>query len=374
MRLTGSRVQDIVPAVVLAAGGAAGVVATDGLRDLDRPVDVVGVCLAGFAGLALGFRRRSPLGVLGVTTVLIWSYLALGYPYGPLLLSFLVAVYTVARHLPPARSAPASLAALVLLLTHVFLNRAAPPGLLGLIPGSAWAIVGYAIGALVRLNREAIERQRAESERRRVTDERLRIAQEVHDVVGHGLVAIKMQAEVALHLLAMKPEQAEVALTAISRTSTEALDEVRATLSVVREGPTPSLGRLSELCDRVAVAGMRVNVDASPLPHDVPAAVDLAGYRIVQESLTNALRHGEGGVADVRVDYQTDAVLITISNPMSRTPNERNGNAARTGRVGGLGVHGMRERVTALGGKFVAGPAGDGRFEVRACLPLGGDQ
>ncbi len=359
------RTGDVVLAVALAAVGAGGAVAGEVFSDVDRPVDVVGVGLAAFAGLALTARQREPVGALAATTALTWAYLALGYPYGPILLSFLVGVYTVGRYRPLSRSAPACVAALAILLTHVATHPAALPGLLGLLPGSAWAVVPFSIGATLRLHREAIDRERAEAVRRRVDDERLRIAQEVHDVVGHGLVAIKMQADIALHLLAARPTQAETALTAISRTSTEALDEVRATLSMLRGITTagaPGIDRLADLRDRMREVGMRVHLDAPPAPDALPPAVGLAGYRVVQESLTNVLRHGEVKAATVTVAYEPGTMVVVISNPAPR-PTTR-------GR-GGLGIDGMRERVTALGGDLTAGPTADGRFEVRASIPTG---
>jgi signal transduction histidine kinase len=262
-----------------------------------------------------------------------------------------------------------SFAALVMLLLHLLTNSAALPGFLGVGPASAWLVVPFAIGVTVRLTREAVVRERAEAIRQRVDDERLWVAQEVHDIVGHGLAAIKMQADVALHLLAKKPEQAEAALDAISRTSSEALDELRATLAVVRRAetdstrsPTPSLGRLDELQGRMRQAGLHVDVEISGDPGVLPAAVDLTGYRIVQESLTNVLRHSGADRASVTVRYEAGAVHIAVTNPVNGVPSGG----------GGSGIQGMRQRVEALGGEFVAAPTADGRFEVRASLPTEG--
>ena len=369
------RAGEVLPAIVLAGLGAGGAVVCDGFSAVDRPIDVAGLGFAAAAGLVLAARQRSPLLTLAATTALTWAYLAPGYPYGPVLVSFLVGAYTVARYLPLSRSAPAGVIALAVLMTHIVTHPAALPGLLGLLPLSAWAVVPFAIGVTVRLHREAIDRERADAVRRRVNDERLRIAQEVHDVVGHGLVAIKMQAEVALHLLATRPEQAEAALTAISRTSTEALEEVRATLTVVRGMNTeaaPGVNRLAELRDRMGEAGLRVRLDAEPPPFALPPAVDLAGYRVVQESLTNALRHGTVRAATVEVGYEADTMVIVVSNAVPH-PARTRGASGIQGRAGhGLGIHGMRERVSALGGDLTAGPTPQGRFEVRARIPTGG--
>jgi signal transduction histidine kinase len=359
MRLPSADLVLAVALAVLAAGVAA---VSDGVSSVDRRVDAPALVLAAVAGLMLAVRRRYPLLTLAVVTAACTTYLLLGYPYGPILFAYFVAVYTVARYLPWPRSVPAALVAMLVLLTHLIANNAAFGGFVGLLPGSAWAIVPFALGVIVRVQREATARARAEEVRRHAYDERLRVAQEVHDVVGHGLAAIKMQAEIALHLLADKPEQAETALIAISRTSTEALDEVRSTLALVGDSraPAPGLARIDELCGRMAESGLRVDLSTAGAPRTLPVAVDLAGYRVVQESLTNVLRHGAGNTATVRISWEDDGVLIVVANPLDGA-----GAVAE-----GLGIPGMRRRVTSLGGTFGAGPTGDGRFAVRARIPL----
>jgi signal transduction histidine kinase len=355
--------RDGVLAVLLAALGVVSTVFLDRNTGVDRPVDALALTLVAAAGLALTARRRLPVVTLAVVSVLTSTYLVLGYPYGPFLLSFVVAVYTVASRLPLTRSAPAALAALLVLVAHVFFHPGALPGYLGLIPGTGWAVVPFAVGVAVRQTRRAAERDRAEAVRERVYDERLRVAREVHDVVGHGLAAIKMQADIALHLLARKPEQATVALNAISRTSTEALAELRATLAVVRSAE-PGLDALDDLRQRMCDAGVQVSLETTGPTPDLPAAVGHAGYRVVQESLTNVLRHSKSRVATVQVGYPAGAVRIAVSNPLPP------GEASPAGPAG-FGIAGMRDRVTALGGEFTAGPTPDGRFEVRARIPTG---
>ncbi|MGH3951944.1 MAG: sensor histidine kinase [Pseudonocardiaceae bacterium] len=369
MRFALPRRFDIVLAGALAVVGVVGTAGTDGLTGVDKRVDAVAFALVLAGAVTVAVRRRWPVTTLAVIAVLTSAYLVLGYPYGPIFFPFFVAVYTVAAYTALRTAVPAALAALAVLLVHLFTHQAAIPGFAGIVPGSAWVVVPFAIGITVRLTREGRQREQAEAVRQRVYDERLRIAQEVHDVVGHGLAAIKMQAEVALHLLTKKPEQAEQALTAISRTSTEALGEVRTTLAVVRQPdtdrtPTPGLGRIDDLRQRMTDAGVQVDLDTTGTPRGLPAAVELAGYRVVQESLTNVLRHGECKIATVRVAYDTGAVVIAISNPAADTSGERTG----------FGIQGMAERVTALGGEFSAGPTGDGRFEVRASIPIGGTE
>jgi signal transduction histidine kinase len=175
-----------------------------------------------------------------------------------------------------------------------------------------------------------------------------------------------MQADIALHVLARKPGQAQVALEAISRTSSQALDELRATLAVVRRAdaelaPVPGLARLDELRQRMAEAGVYVRLEVSGAPATLPVAVDLTGYRVVQESLTNVLRHSGSAQATVRIRYEPDEVRITVHNPVT-------GGCAG---ADGSGIPGMRERVHALGGQFSAGPAARHGFEVHARLPTG---
>ncbi|MCG5472744.1 sensor histidine kinase [Micromonospora sp. LAH09] len=340
------------------------------------PVDAASRVLIAVAALALLLRRRAPIATLAVVTVTTSAYLVLGYPYGPILVVFLIAVYTVAVRLPVRPAALAAAGAFVLLLAHVFGSRGPAPGWAGVLPASAWVVVPFAVGVVVRVNRESAARSRAEAARdraeqarRQADEERLRIAQEVHDVVGHGLAAISMQAEIALHLLPKRPEQAETALTAISRTSREALDELRVTLGAVRQGaergPVPGLARLPALRDRLAGAGLAVDLRVVGQPWDLPAALDLTAYRVVQEALTNVLRHAGVADAEVRVDYRADEVTVEV------TDRGTGAGAAFVDDESGHGLAGMRERVAALGGRLAAGPRTGGGFRVYARLPVG---
>jgi signal transduction histidine kinase len=335
-----------------------------GFASLGCPADGLAFALVIACALVLAVRRRWPLVTLGVTSVLTSAYLLLDYVYGPILLAFIVSVYTVARRRPFTQSLPAALASIAVLLLEFFVRP--EMGLYGLIPASAWVVVPYAAGFVVRQWQESVARDRAETLRQHIDDERLQMAQEVHDIVGHGLAAIKMQADVALHLLAKKPEQAEQALEAISRTSSEALDELRSTLAVVRRtetrSPVPTLARLPDLRQRMGEAGVQVDMETVGAARTLPTVVDLTAYRIVQESLTNVLRHSGAGEARVVLRYEQEKLLVTVVNPVNGPPDPG----------GGLGIPGMRHRVIALGGDFAAGPTGDGRFEVHASLPTEG--
>jgi signal transduction histidine kinase len=358
-----STISDAALAIVLAAIGMFSLGLGWGAPQADgTAVDGLGAGLVGGTGLVLAVRRRWPLPTLAVATVLTSSYLLLGYPFGLIFLSFSAAMYTVARHRPLTVAVPAAAGALALLLTHLLVSS---EGTLGIAYGSAWVAVPLGIGATVRARQEVAARARADTIRAHVDEERLRVAQEVHDIVGHGLAAIKMQADVALHVLAKKPEQAQTALDAISRTSSQALEELRATLAAVRDNgrsPAPSVARLGDLRRRMGEAGLHVQLQVDGEPRDLPAVVDLTGYRIVQESLTNVLRHSAAKEVTVIVRYEQSALVVSVSNPLT-------GPARPTGN--GSGIAGMRHRVLDLGGTFSAGPA-DSRFEVRAVLPTGG--
>lgn len=341
--------------------------AADNFPD-SAPLDPPAWALVAVAALAVAVRRQWPLVTLALATAATTVYLVANYPYGPIMCPLFVAVYTVARHLPVRRASFAGGLALVALLAHVFVSRGEPVGLAGVIPGTAWMVVPFAVGATIRVNREAAARDRAAQVRRVADDERLRVAQEVHDVVGHGLAAINMQAEIALHLLAKRPEQAETALAAISRSSREALDELRVTLSVVRQdaaaerAPVPGLGQVDALTARLRRTGLPVTLEVTGDRRPLPVAVDLTAYRVVQEALTNVLRHaGAAATATVRIGYPPDAVTVEVVDTGHGGP----------GMVGvGHGVTGMRERAAALGGALEVGPLAAGGFRVFARLPV----
>jgi signal transduction histidine kinase len=369
--MTRSLLGDIALALALAIVGIVVATGSDSWGTAPgRSIDAAGYALIGATGLVLVARRRWPVATLVVAAVATSAYLVAGYSYGVILIVFAVAVYTVARRVALPRSAAAAALSLVVLLAHTLIGDS-PVGADGIVPGSAWVVVPFALGITVRVAREAAEREREEMLRQRADAERFRVAQEVHDVVGHGLAAIKMQSDVALHVMPKKPEQAEAALQAISRTSSDALEELRATLDIVRRSgvdsarsPVAGLAGLDELRQRMSDAGVQVEVETVGDRRTVPAVVDLTSYRIVQESLTNVLKHGENKVATVRVEYQTDTVLITVSNPATRVSISGNG----------LGIAGMQKRVTSLGGEFTAGSTADGRFEVHAVIPTDGHE
>jgi signal transduction histidine kinase len=242
---------------------------------------------------------------------------------------------------------------------------------------SAWAVASIAIGDARRSRRAYIaevenrarraEETREEEARRRVAEERLRIARELHDVVAHHIAVINVQAGAAAHVLESRPEAVGPALVHIRRAADTVMQELASVVGVLRgvdevdaaTEPTRGLARLSELLDAFAAAGLRVEHRRRGMARELPAVVDLAAYRIVQESLTNAQKYGTGK-ATLTVTYTLEAVVVEVSNQVD----------PRVGSSGsGYGLVGMRERAAAAGGTVEAGLAPDGRFVVRAELP-----
>ncbi|MFH8345286.1 sensor histidine kinase [Streptomyces sp. NPDC018045] len=335
------------------------------------------------AGVALLLlRHRHPRTVALGTAVTSAAYLAAGYPYGPVLLVIAVGCFAavVAGHRTAAWSAVGLVWVSHLLVGHWLHRRLPPPG-----DGPApWGeqlfitvlvVAVVAVSELARVRREQFARVRAErmaAERRRADEERLRIARELHDVLAHSISVINVQAGVGLTLLDDDPEQARTALTTIKAASKEALGEVRQVLDTLRtpgdapRTPAPGLDRLSELCEQAKGAGLTVEVTVRGTPARLAPGADLAAFRIVQEALTNVIRHSGSRTARVRFGHQPDALEITVDDDGPATAAGRAGDV--TG--GGNGLAGMRERAAALGGTTEAGPRPDGGFRVRARLPL----
>src|SRR6201994_1767395 len=242
---------------------------------------------------------------------------------------------------------------------------------------AGWLAVMVTAAEAVRLRNERRTVTRAAQqldERRRASEERLRMARDLHDVIGHNISLISVQAAVGLDLMDSDPDQARAALSAIKTVSREALDELRSMLAALRQtgeqaptAPTPGLARLPELAQLTRAGGLPVRIEGSGPSRTLPAAVDLAAYRIVQESLTNVARHAGPGAATVRLGYRGDGVSVEVSD---------NGRGVPGGRlpVGtGSGIAGMTERAAALSGRLTAGPRPGGGFVVSAWLPTPAD-
>lgn len=341
-----------------------------------RPLDPLAYALIGAAMAPIVVRRIWPVWTLVLTSMATSVYLGFQYPYGPIFFAPGVALYTVATMLPWRRSVAAGAAAVGLMVLTQLVGTAPaelPANLLHLASWQAWLLgVPFAAGLVVRQWRGSHQRDHEEAARRLAYEERMSVAREVHDVVGHGLAVINMQAGVALHVLERRPEQAADALHAIKQTSKDALEELRGTLALFRQPdqqsgarrPAPGLDQLDSLVATLADSGLIVDVLSSGDRVKLPAAVDLAAYRIIQESLTNALRHAGSGSATVRIDYATDHVGVEVS--------DRGRGRVSTDLRPGHGIAGMRERASAIGGTLEAGPRAGVGFQVTAVLPLAG--
>jgi len=340
------------------------VIFADGWAGGDRAVEPLASILVAAAFLALALRRIRPILTLSVVTGCVTLYLWAAYPYGPILGAFFIAVYTTAVTLPFRRAAIATGLAMTLMLTHVFLHPNALGGWLGLIPGAAWAVVPFAIGVSVRSARQSRAAERDDALRQHLYDQRLELAQEVHDVVGHGLAAIQLQADIALHVDEAQPPRTRQALEAISRASKAAFDELASTLDAIhpqRTPSTPGIDEVAELCHRVGEAGVDVEVAVERRTTRRDEPVELAAYRVVQEALTNVIRHGDVRAAVVTIEVDDNGVHVVVTNP--GTFSQPTG----TGR----GIEGMRRRVESLAGRLDAGPGSAG-FMVEANIPYGG--
>lgn len=327
------------------------------------------------ASLLLLWRLRYPVLVVFGTAAATAVYLGAGYPYGPVFLTVAVACFSavVAGHRRAAWTALGMLWAVHLLVAH-WLYRWLPPSgdtrpSIGQeIVVATWVVVIVAVSELARIRREQWARERAEraqAARRRADEERLRIARELHDVLAHSLSVINVQAGVGLALLDTDREQARTALTTIKTASKEALGEVRQVLDSLRtpgdapRAPAPGLGRLPELVEQAARTGLTVEVEGEP-PRLLPGT-DLAAFRIVQEALTNVVRHSGSRHARVHLEHAGGTLRLRIDDDGPATGADAGGS--------GNGLAGMRERAAALGGTIEAGPRPDGGFRVLAVLP-----
>lgn len=324
------------------------------------------------AGLPLAIRRVVPPVATAVTSLAVLGTILMGIPAGPVFLVGALQVGSLGSQASLRVSLTVAAATCALWLAGAAVAgqvRQLPVDILIWVPllGVPWAL-----GRTLRVRSRLHARAQQEEERRRSYGQRLEVAREVHDVVGHSLAVITMQSGIALHVMDRRPEQARVALEAIHQQSRDALDELRATLALYRgevdagaapRRPAPRLLDLPALIDTMRASGLPVELSTTGGRNGVPAAVDLAGYRIVQESLTNVLRHAGEAQARVVVDYQEEEVGIEVTD---------NGRARPGVRVqpGGHGIAGMRERSAAVGGALEAGPMAEGGFRVRARLPL----
>jgi signal transduction histidine kinase len=352
--------------------------------------------------VATAVRRLWPRAAFVGVVVGVAVFLGAGGPYGPVLVAPALAVHALANTLPFQRWAPWTLLLPPMLMAGFWdqplLGALEPELYVAMLSGSAVLVVPAMFAMLHRNRREAERRDREQELRRYAYEERLQIARDVHDVVGHSLSVINLQAGVALHVLHKRPEEVETSLEAIRHTSQEALAELRATLAVYREpgtvgspqhgqeeplAPVPGLARLGDLLAALRAAGREVSlrVEGDDRSAPVPAAVDHAAYRIIQEALTNVVRHAGGASASVLLSWARDRLRLEVvdtgSSPPGSSPagsssadSSSVGFAAGGPVVEGGGILGMRERARAVGGTLTLSRTDGGGLRVTSELPL----
>ncbi|KAB2867349.1 MAG: sensor histidine kinase [Anaerolineae bacterium] len=338
-----------------------------------RALDAVALVMLAAGAAALVFRRQYPSWVLIFTNGITLLYLLLDYPRGPIFLTMIIAFFTAVMQgrRPIAWAVLAAGFVLFPWLPYYYGDEPAPTSIriFGL---AGWLLVLATVAEIAHIRQQRIMRTREEETRRRASEERLRIARELHDVLGHNISLISVQAGVALHLMDKQPEQARVALSVIKDASKDALRELRSVLDVLRQvneepprSPSPSLASLSDLISRASEAGLQVHTEVLGDLKGLPASVDLAAFRIVQEALTNVMRHSGQTTSSVQVACNEHELTLRIENEVGKE-------GSREGIGLGQGILGMQERATALGGVVEAGPRPGGGFRVFARLPLDG--
>ncbi|GGU58784.1 sensor histidine kinase [Lentzea flava] len=342
--------QDVALTVALLFFGLVGTRFAARLQGAEA-LDVFAYLLITVAAAGLLFRSVRPLWTFGITTAAIAVYLAMGYPFGPILMSGVAAMYAMAVYSTIELTAGCAL--LYALAILPWWNDSVTSWITW---SAGWILLPAAAGVLMKLRR----RSAVDAREHAVVSERLRLAQEVHDVVGHGLSVIAMQAGVALYVLEKDPAKARASLEAIRDTSKEALEGLRSELDTLRGSaplrPSISLADIPALATRMREAGLEVSVEVDEV--QLPDNYQLAVYRIVQESLTNVLRHSSPGVtASVRVYAVRGSLVVEVAD--TGTPGRF---------TEGHGITGMRSRAEALGGTLeVDGSRG---FHVIARIPL----
>jgi signal transduction histidine kinase len=336
-------------------------------------------------------RRRNPLLALSVGCFGILLHIGSDWPEGSLPLSVMLLTYTVAAWSSQRRAA---VGIGVVYATLILLGITDTPGLdtLGVVGNMAVFTVAWAFGIALRARRETLESRLREAEERAnverqstarvLAEERLRIAQELHDVVAHSMSVIAVQAGVGAHVLADRPEQARAALDAISATSRGTLTEMRRLLGVLRDSdgkrdhaPAPGLADVPQLVDDVRKAGVPVTLNVEGSSVCVNAGVELSAYRVVQEALTNVIKHaGAASHVDVTVKYLPGSLAVEIVDDgrgAAAVPSVNGGHVDNGAVESGHGLVGMRERVELWGGELAVGPVSGGGYRVKALLPYG---
>jgi signal transduction histidine kinase len=346
-----------------------------------RQADVLTYLLVVVSIVPLLFRRRWPEGVAVICGLALTGWYLLGHHGEALNLPTIVALYTVAVQGDRRRSLIAGAVA-VTWSAGVALAVAEPAN--APVLEMAWPVVALLIGENVRSRRELLaeyaaraelaEAERERESRRRVEEERLRIAREFHDVIAHTVTAMNVQTGVAIDAFDERPEVARRALLQARASGREALQELRATVEVLRDEsqkgstkPAPHTGQIGELVEITKSADLNVTLELETGDRDLPSVVELAAYRIVQEALTNVVRHAQARNAKVSVVRSKDSLIVEVVDDGVTS----NGDTP-PGEAVGFGLAGMAERAVAIGGHLEHGPGAGGGFRVHAELPLDG--
>ncbi|WP_280494754.1 sensor histidine kinase [Nocardia asiatica] len=353
------------------AVGSAAILFVTGLSRQHVPTDLdpLGYALLITGGLALAARRRTPVTALAVTGLCALGYQAVGFDVPAV--AFLFAVYAATRAGYRMIAVAASVALLATLPLAALVSLHDTSAAFAQARDAleiAWLIAAGAAGEALRQaeqRADEAERIREETARRRADEERLHIARELHDSLTHQISVIKVQSEAAVHVARKRGEEVPEALLAIRDAGREAARELRATLEALRDDkvtPRQGLEHVPGLVERARTAGLDATLTIEGQRRELPLAVERTIYRIVQESLTNITRHAVAATASVRIAYRPDTLVVRVDDDGKAT----SGSAP----VGGVGLLGMRERVTALGGHLQAAPRDEGGFSVQAELPV----
>jgi signal transduction histidine kinase len=346
------------------------------------PLNWFGYLLLVAGPVALLARTLYPYAVLLVVLAVTATYQLAGFGPGPIFLSLVVAFLTAASVGPRWRSYPLPLLGWLAVVWLVPLARGShPPPAVATAAIAAWLLVLVAIAEGIRQRRSvvearrqrqaAIDREARAEQDRQATQARLSVARELHDVLAHSLSMINVQSSVALELLDDHPDRAGPALAAIKDASRQAISDVHSLVAALRTdggqptAPTPGIGDLDTLVGAARATGLTVHTVVDGEPRAVPTVIDVAAARIVQESLTNVVRHSAAKAASVTVTYRPDELAVEVDD---EGPSHNTGTAS-----GGSGISGMRDRAMALGGRLAVQRGPQSGFGVRATFPLGGE-
>jgi signal transduction histidine kinase len=366
----------VVDGLLAAVVGAVTVVAVVVEANSEGPeLRPIGWPLLALQVVPLAWRRRAPTIVAALSTGGALLYGMRYLPDSPVMFGPLLAFYTVAAFRPRSVSVPVALVVMSLAALAIVVGDDSDAA--DVAVNYFAGITAFVVGDTTRGQRERtawLEERRADAERRAVSDERIRIARDLHDVVAHHVSVIAVQAEAAQSVIAVSPERAEKAMGDVADTARTALGELRRMLGVLRTGdgraPQPDLAAVDDLVESVRRTGLAVNLRTTGPARPVGGLVGVAAYRVVQEALTNVVRHAGAHQADVEVAFAGGDLVITVADDGRAGGAGTNGDGDPS-RAGGFGIAGMRERVATLGGELDAGARPDGRgFVVRARLPL----